>query len=45
VIVLGAATLVARSAPLARPDDVRQRLEAIRVKHPTFARDHRGLAS
>jgi hypothetical protein len=41
-IVLGAATLVARSTPLATRDDVTQRLEAIRAKHPTFTREPPG---
>ncbi|MDQ1509199.1 MAG: hypothetical protein QOG50_1043 [Actinomycetota bacterium] len=43
-IVLGTATLVARTTRLATRDDVTQRLEAIRAKHPTFTREPPGRA-
>jgi hypothetical protein len=44
-IMLGDTTLAIRRTTLAAPDDVTQRLETIRAKHPTFTREHSDLAS
>ena len=39
-IVVGAATILTRRSVIEAPDEVTQRLEALRTRHPNFIREH-----